>query len=144
MILRKKTYDDMRTNPVSFYKSVEYGPTSCPPALEYFSRWLLSGNRNRKLGDPMETHVDILAKTTSSFIMNNIKTDRQVLYKPKNDESYRPRHSYTPLHTIGMGLALRSYDRINAVLDLLSAPNYGITITSCSCLQWETVIANTI
>ena len=36
-------------------------------------------------------------------------TDRQVTYQSVKGEKYRSRHTYMPAHTIGMGLALRSY-----------------------------------
>ena len=134
----------MKCNPVTFQGTIETSSSSCPPVLESFSRWLLSGNNKRKRSDVIETHMDILAKTTSYNIMHNMKTERQVTYGPENPETYRPRHSYVPVHTIAMGLALRSYDRNNPVINLLSAPNYGLSITPRACLQWETAIANTV
>ena len=79
----------------------------------------------------------------SQNLLFNIKSDRQATYKTTK-EVIRPRHSYTPNHQICLGLSLRHSDRNDVVLNLLSAPNYGYTISPRLCLQWETSIANSV
>ena len=43
-----------------------------------------------------------------------------------------------------MGLAMRQYNRNNHVINLLSAPNFGLSITPKQCLKWETRLANAV
>ena len=48
------------------------------------------------------------------------------------------------MHHIGIGLALRKCVRNNQMINLLSAPNYNLSIDSRACLLWETHIANAV
>ena len=43
-----------------------------------------------------------------------------------------------------MALTMRQYDRNNHVIKLLSAPNFGLSITHKQCLRWETRLANAV
>ena len=72
------------------------------------------------------------------------KTKRQLSYEPRNADMIRPRRTFTPSHHIGLGLCLRNYDRNNTMLKLLSAPNYGLSVTPRQCLRWETSVANSV
>ena len=48
------------------------------------------------------------------------------------------------MHHIGIGLALRKCERNNQMINLLSAPNYNLSIDSRACLLSETRIANAV
>ena len=71
----------------------------------------------------------------------NMKSERQARYITKAD-SHAPRKSYQIARQIGLVLHLRNSDRNNQVLNLLSAPGYGITISTKQTLLWKTRIAN--
>ena len=143
-VLRKRTLEHMKNNSTNFDGTINDGDSSsCPMTLVSFFTRLLIGSKARKLGEAVNQNIDTLAKTLCSSVMFNIKSDRQASYKPQSDD-YRPRHMYTPSHTIGLGLAVRRFNRYNGVLKLLSAPNYGFTMTSCACLLWETSIVNSV
>ena len=72
-----------------------------------------------------------------------MKPERQAQYIPKAD-SYAPRKSYQTAQQIGLALALKNSDRSNQVLNQLSAPGYGITISTKQTLLWEARIANSV
>ena len=61
-------------------------------------------------------------------ILHNMKSERQGQYILKTD-SYVQRKSYQTTQQIGFALALKKSDRNNQVLNLLSAPDYGNTIS---------------
>lgn len=143
-ILRRKTLEHIKNNPVIFQGTVENNQNSCPFVLSSFTKWLLSGPSTKKRNDVVESHINGLSQTISYNIMHNIITDRQAKYEPAKGENYRSRHSYVPEHNIALGLALRSYDRNNDVLKLLSAPNFGFTIPPRICVKWETAIGNAV
>ena len=143
-ILRRKTLEHIKNNPVIFQGTVENNQNSCPFVLSSFTKWLLSGPSTKKRNDVVESHINGLSQTISYNIMHNTMTDRQAKYESAKAENYRSRHSYVPEHNIALGLALRSYDRNNDVLKLLSAPNFGFTIPPRICVKWETAIGNAV
>ena len=106
-----------------------------------FLKWLLAGTR--KLNETTNEQVDCLGKSLAQTIFYNVKSEEQTRYVPKED-TYVPRKRHQTRQQIGLALALRNYDRNNQVLDLLSAPGYGITISSTQALLWETRIANAV
>ena len=110
-----------------------------PLELEIFFQWLLVGTKdlNRTTND----QVKCLARSISQCILYNMKPERQAQYIPKTN-SYAPRKSYQTAQQIGLALALKNSDRNNQVLNQLSAPGYGITISTKQTLLWETHIAN--
>ena len=57
-----------------------------------------------------------------------IKTDREISYLPLNVDNIQTRKRYQPMHHIGIGLALRKFDRNNQMINLLSALNYNLSI----------------
>ena len=71
-----------------------------------------------------------------------MKSNRQAACEPKNSNQLISRHTYTPVHHIGLGLALRHLDRNNNVIRLISL--FGHSIPNRQCLRWGTVIANSI
>ena len=140
-ILRKETLKFISENTVDFDANIEAFSTDTPQLLTQFLKNLLAGDN--LMPEHMDSHVSQLAATITSSITYNIKTDRQIGYKPET-ESIVPRHSYTPKHHIGLALAIRESDRNNQVLNLLSAPNYGLSITLVQCQRLETRIANSV
>ena len=74
--------------------------------------------------------------------MHDMKADRQIAYGPKRKD--RSRNTFTPIQQVGFALSIRHSDRNNEILKLLSAPNYGITITPRETLLYETMIANAV
>ena len=140
-ILRRRLLAFRKNHTVVFKARPETEECNVPNTLFFFYKWLLAGNR--KLGDKIDTQIAALSNTMSQNVLFNIRSDRQTTYnKPKGE--IRPRHMYTPIHQICLGLSLRHSDRNNVVLNMLSAPNYGYSITPRQCLKWETSIANTV
>ena len=68
----------------------------------------------------VDENINIVSPTLSFDVMYNMKTKRQAHYKPKHSNKIVSRHRYTPVHQIGMGLALRHMDRNNNVIRLIS------------------------
>ena len=141
-ILRRRTLVFMKENPVNFYGSVKGKKSECPEVLSSFLKWSLSGDR--RLSEILDVHLDVQSRTASDNVMYNMKTKRQLSYKPRNADMIRPRRTFTPSHHIGLGLCLRNYDRNDTMLKLLSTPNYGLCITPRQCLRWETSVANSV
>ena len=96
------------------------------------------------MNDNLDLRAKIQSQTIASNILYDTKSERQVKYCANESESYQSRHTYFPAHHIGVGLTLRHYDRNNTVLNLLSAPHYGLSISPRQCAIWETSIANKI
>ena len=140
-ILRKRTLLHKKNHSVIFNGCSKANDSNVPDILSFFYQWLLAGNR--KLGDKIDTQVAILANTMSQHTLFNVKTNRQATYN-LTEGDIRSRHTYTPIHQICLGLSLRHSDRNNVVLGMLSAPNYGYSITPRQCLKWETTIANAV
>ena len=101
-------------------------------------------NGDRNITDQIEWQSDIQSQTIASNMVYNIKSDRQVNYKPGELHKIHTHHTYAPTHHIGLGLSLHHYDRNNAVLNLLSAPNCGLSPTPHQCILWETALANAV
>ena len=83
---------------------------------------------------------ETVTNITSSLLLHNIKTDRQVKYAPRRKT--RSRHKYTPQQLASLALAIRHCELNNSILRLLSALNYGVTIPPRMVLLLETMIAN--
>ena len=88
-------------------------------------------------------HRLLFSLILSQHTLFNITTDRQATYNLTKGDIHS-RHTYTPIHQICLGLSLRHSDRNNVVLGMLSAPNYGYSITPRQCLKWKTSIANAV
>ena len=88
------------------------------------------------MAEAVDSNASQLAATITSNRTLNIKTGRQIKYKPVK-ETFTPKHTYTPLHHIDLGLGV---NRNN----LLSAPNYGLSITPTQYQRNETRIANAV
>ena len=142
-ILRRNTQEFMKT-PANFSGSmaVKHNENNSPDILCSFLKWLLSGDR--KLKEELNMKVKVQSETRSATIMYNMKFDRQARYAQNLLGQKFNRHRYTPLHEISMGLSLSYFDRNNVILDMLSAPNYGLAIPTLQCLKWETTIANDV
>ena len=132
-ILRRNTQEFMKT-PVNFSGSmaVKHNENNSPDILCSFLKWLLSGDRELK---EVDMKIKVQSETISATIMYNMKSDRQVRYAQNVLGQKFNRHRYTPLHQISMGLPLRHFDHNNVILDMLSAPNYGLAIPPLQCLK---------
>ena len=113
-ILRRKPTDCISKNPVNFKGDISIDETFCPELIT-FTKWVLAGDRN--LTDQIDLRSDIQSRTIASNMVYYIKSDRQVNYKPGESRQIHTRHTYAPIHHIGLGLSLRHYDRNNAVLN---------------------------
>ena len=112
-ILRRKATDCISKNPVNFKGDVSIDEAFCPELIT-FTKWVLTGDRN--LTNQIDLQSDIQSRTITSNMVYNIKSDRQVNYKPGESRQIHT-HTYAPIHHIGLGLSLRHYDRNNAVLN---------------------------
>ena len=136
-ILRKSTLKFMMENPVNFNGSIG---SKCPDILQTFLKWVVAGDR--PLNGVVDENIDIISRTLSFDVMYNMKTKRQASYKLKHSNKITSRHTYTPVHQIGIGLALRHMDRNNNVIRLISL--FGYSIPDRQCLRWGTIIANSV
>ena len=127
--------------PYKFQGDVSIDATFCPELIT-FTKWVLAGDRN--LTDQIDLQSDIQSRTIASNMVYNIKSDRQVNYKPGESRQIHTSHTDAPIHHIGLGVSLRYYDRNNAVFNLLSDPNYGLSPTPHQCFLWEMALANAI
>ena len=139
-ILRKRTLEfrKMNTSKVeNFSIGFEDENQKFPPLLLSFFEGLLfsHGGFERKCSERKN-----LTETCASSVLYNIKTNRQVNYARKRKT--RSRHTHIPEQLIYRTLAIRHCARDNAVLRLLSAPNFGLTLTPRTSLLIETMIAN--
>ena len=139
-MLNRTTLKFMRENPVNFNGSIESEYSKYPDVLQTFLKWVLAGVR--PLHEAVDENINIASRTLSFNVMYNMKTKRQANYKPKHSNKIVSRHRYTPVHQIGMGLALRHMDRNNNVIRLISL--YGTSIPDRQCLRWGTIIANSV
>ena len=139
-ILRKTTLKFMKENPVNFNGSVESEYDKSPDILRTFVKWLVAGDR--LLNAKVDENVDIVSRTLTFNLLYNMRSNRQVAYKPKHSNPVESRHTYTPAHHIGLGLALRHVDRNNNVIRLISL--FGHSIPDRQCLRWGTIIANSV
>ena len=137
-ILRRRTQKFMKTL-IEFSGSVAVKPNekNYRSALCSFLKWLLSGNRELK--EELDIKVKVQLETTFANIIYNIKFDRQAgqdrMCHDRNVIAIDIIH-YTSMGLISMGLLLRHFDCSNVVLDMLSAPNYGLEIPPLQCLKW--------
>ena len=113
-----------------------------PPSLKGFFKWILAGNRD--IHQHLDIQVDSQSSTMTQQVLFNIKTERQTSYLPLNVDNIQTRKRCQPMHHIGIGLELRKCDRNNQIINLLSAPNYNLSIDSRACILWETCIANAV
>ena len=129
-----------QSKPENFKVSFDNTQQDYPAELASFLEGMLLGSRKLVSGKSAEKRN--LVTTTASIITHDIKTDRQVAYDSKRKD--RSMHAFTTTQQVGLGLAIRHSDQNNEILKLLSAPNYGFTITPRQCLEYETMIANAV
>ena len=79
------------------------------------------------------------ANTHAQILISNMKSDYQIKY-----DSAKQKRRHQSRHQIGLAVALRKSDRNNEIINLLSAPGYGLIISAKKALQWETRIANAV
>ena len=142
MILRRKTLKFIRNNPSKSHnlKISSKENEQFPPELISFVDGLIFGQR--KLTSEESSERKVLTGTIASSIMHNIKTDRQVKYAAKRKS--QARHRYLPKQCITLALSIRHCERNNAILRLLSAPNFGMIVPPRIALLYETMIANAV
>ena len=139
-ILRKRTLEFLRMNKSKvedFSIGFEEENSKFPPSLLSFMEGLLFGHGGF---EPKCTERKNLTETLASSVLHNIKTSRQVKYASKRKTGSR--HTHIPQQLIYRTLAIRHCARDNAVLRLLSAPNFGLTLAPRTSLLIETMIAN--
>ena len=100
-----------------------------PSTLFTFLVWVLEGKRS--LDESADSQEEGKSLTLAYNIMYNVLSDRQINYETAR--KHRIRSIYPTKQAIGMGLAMRQYDRDNHVINLLSAPNFGMSITHKQC-----------
>ena len=97
-----------------------------------FTKWVLAGDCN--LTDQIDLQSDIQFRTIASNMVYNIKSDRQVNYKPGESRQIHTRHTYAPIHHIGLGLSLRHYEimqfLIYLVLQIMGYPQHHACASS--------------
>lgn len=82
-ILQKRTFEHMKKNPANLDGTIDKESLSCPIiSLITFFRRLLVGCKANKLGEAVDTNIEILLKSFCSSVMFNIKSDRQASYIP--------------------------------------------------------------
>ena len=79
-----------------------------PPLLQFFLTNMLLGRHVRKVEGVCSKEVDELVNVACQFLVQNTKSDRQVIYKPRTDKGYR-HTSETPL---SVGLPLTRHSRL--------------------------------
>lgn len=121
--------------------SINVDNENAPLELETFIQWLLAGTK--VLNTNSNDQVKCLAVSISQSIRYNMKSDRQAQHIPKTD-SYAPSESYQTAQQIALAQVLWNFDRSNQALNLLSAPGYGITVSTKQTLLWEIRIANAV
>ena len=95
------------------------------PMLKVFFRQLIFGpqgiNRGGKRDDQVENTVDVMIQ----LLLGNVKTDRQVKYKPKTDKGYK-RMVETPF-SLGLSSLFHSKTRSKMLIDDLADMTLGET-----------------
>ena len=79
-----------------------------------------TGDLNEVLSD----EVSCLSSSLEQTFIGNMKTKRQSLYKSNGVHTTKKKHPSR--QQIGLALAMRRSDRNNQILDMLSAPGYGL------------------
>ena len=139
-ILRKRTLEFQKINKSKvedFSIGFEDENQKFPPSLLSFIEGLLFSHGGF---EPKCSERKNLTETLASSVLHNIKTKRQVKYASKRKTCSRHRH--IPQQLVYRTLAIRHCSRDNAALRLLSAPNFGLTLTPRTSLLVETMIAN--
>jgi len=139
-IMRSISLEFLKLNPSNFKGSITSPGKDVPLELEQFITWILTGTRD--LNETLNEQVKCLSNSLAQTLLGNIKSDRQAEYKAKHD--YNTRKVHQSRHQIGLAMSLRNSDRNNQIINLLSAPGYGLTIPAKQAILWETRIANTL
>ena len=139
-ILRSISLEFLKLNPSNFKGSITSPGKDVPLELEQFITWILTGTRD--LNETLNEQVKCLSNSLAQTLIGNIKSDRQAEYKAKHD--YNTRKVHQSRHQIGLAMSLRNSDRNNQIINLLSAPGYGLTIPAKQAILWETRIANAV
>ena len=117
-----------------------FSKSDIPIELSSLIRWILHGSvlieGNR--GDVLDIKTEFLC----NVLIRNIKTQRQMKYKPKDNEVAIFRSRIETNQSIGLGLAVRMFGRHQSLVDLLS--KFGFTIDNKMCLRYETSLANEV
>ena len=117
-VLRKDCLQCKKSNIISFERSVTHDASETP---SYLLKFLMCSLEVRDF-DSMEAKC----LTTANNILYSMVSDMQASYVTKQTQRGR------------------QYDRNNHVIELLSAPNLGLSITHKQCLRWETRLANAV
>ena len=95
------------------------------PMLKVFFRQLIFGPQGMNRGGKRDDQVDKTVDVMIQLLLGNVKTDRQVKYKPKTDKGYR-RMVETPF-SLGLSLLFHSKTRSKMLIDDLADMTLGKT-----------------
>ena len=95
----------------------------CPPKLMFFINQLLFGRFSKGVIGKRDVQLQKTQQVVSQFILQNVRTDRQVKHKSKTDEGFRSTVE-TPL-SIGVPLAVHAKSRDKGLIDMLNMIGVG-------------------
>ena len=95
----------------------------CPPMLQFFLNQFLFGRFSKKVTGKRDLELQSTLEVSCQFLLQNLKTDRQVKHTSRRDEGFRS-NIETPL-SVGLPLAIHTNARDKATIDRLNQLGLG-------------------
>ena len=128
-------------NKMEFHGTVNIAENNVSSKVLILHRWVIAGDK--PIIGARKEQICRAPITLSNKQLYSIKSDRQVLYTPKDPASCLFRNNKSKNHqAIGIGLAVRQNGRHKSIIDLLYGFSYSISNNQC--LYLETALANAV
>ena len=101
----------------------DFNNFKCPPMLQFFLNQLLFGRFCKSVTGKRDFQLQKTLEISCQFILQNLRTDRQVKHTPKKDEGFRCNVD-TPL-SVGLPLAIHGKSRDKAYINQLNKLGIG-------------------
>ena len=138
-IVRSAVLQAINSVEKSFISTQKTHDNDIPTELFSLIKWVLGGHTD--LHGVRNTELITIAKNICNTIMYNVKSERQVAYKPTNDKvAFKSR--YENPQVIGLGITVRQFGRKKGIVNLLHPK--GDCISNDRCILIGTGIANEV